>query len=210
MYKLDQQGNFIEFKGSTIICPITQESHKRFHRAIRKMLATISSSAISGAYSLLPLDSMHITILGLVAEKYDSTHPADLKGQSFAVMEDAIINRLRPFFTKERKMLRNIKFKYEGILLDPLAWVIQIKWSCSAEERNRINAWIEACCKKAKVPHPYGFPDQSFHTTVCYRWSSLGLEQAEWRIKTAELKSMLETHFEKLKEYGVQDKIYGN
>jgi hypothetical protein len=79
MYKLDKQGNFIEFKGSTIICPITPEGHKRFHRAIRKMLASISDSAISSAYSLLPLDSMHITILGLVAEKYESTHPADLK-----------------------------------------------------------------------------------------------------------------------------------
>lgn len=78
MYKLDAQGNFIEFKGNTIICPITQEQHSEWYDAITKASAKIVKSRVASSFAMLPIDSIHTTIFGLVAEKYPQTIPFDL------------------------------------------------------------------------------------------------------------------------------------
>jgi hypothetical protein len=73
--KLDQDGNFTWFPGSTIICDLDDEAVLNFAKSVQRKVAR---SSFGGCYSMLPIPSMHCTIFDLVTEFRTEKRPKGL------------------------------------------------------------------------------------------------------------------------------------
>jgi hypothetical protein len=163
--KLNEDGTYKQFHGSTIISFITPTVHPEWFQACCATQEIIKKSKIGSFFAMLPTSSFHITIFDLICDsvRMRNKWPSDMGFKvPFSECEAEMIKRTKPLLAKQKKTPSKFEFKFSGVKVCSPSILVTCLTPGIADFRQEAASLTKL---------PYG--DKRFHLSLAYQTHEL-------------------------------------